>query len=83
MNDIKIDPRAQFYSVLTRDGGKIAFIFWWDFCHLLTFNSDGLVKDIRYLGTGKTWEEAHEIARKEAPGKMIVNRYCPRSAGWY
>ena len=75
--------RAQFYTVLTRENGKTAFVFWWDFQHWLTFNSSGALQDIRYLGTGKTWEEAREIAQREAPGKKIVNRYCPRTASWF
>jgi hypothetical protein len=74
---------AQFYTVLTRENGKTAFVFWWDFQHWLSFNSSGALQDIRYLGTGKTWEEAREIAQREAPGKKIVNRYCPRTAEWF
>ena len=78
----KINPNAQFYTVLTRENGRTAFVFVWDFFHWLTFDSANQLDDIKYVGTGKTRIQAMEIIRENLPGYQIRFKYCPRSCTW-
>lgn len=75
----KIRANARFFTVLHRDNGKVAFIFVWDMLHWLRFDSQGKCNDIRYIGTGKTMQEAYQICERQLPGLQIKTKYCPRS----
>ena len=77
-----INPNAQFFSVLKRDHARTAFIFVWSMTHWLRFNSDGKISDIRYYGTGKTYNEALQIIQRDLPGARVAVRYCPKSFMW-
>ena len=81
--NIKLDPRAQQFTLLKRDGARTAFIFVWDFFHWLSFDSQGKLDDIRFYGSAHTHTEALELAARELPGCKVVFRYCPRTAAWY
>lgn len=78
----KINPNAQFYTVLKRDCAKTAWIFIWDFGHWLRFDSEGRCPDIRYYGTGKTYKEALEIIARDLPDCRSAVKYCPKSFVW-
>ena len=82
MENSKINQNARFFTVLKRDSGKTAFIFVWDFAHWLTFDSANRLTDIRYYGTGKTYQEALEIINRDLPGCRSAVKYCPKSFVW-
>ena len=82
-SEYSINPNARFFTVLRRESGKKAFIFVWDMMHWLTFDSQGKLKDIKYVGTGKNWDQAYEIIGKNFPANTpIVIKYCPKSFVW-
>lgn len=84
MDNYKINPNALFFTVLTRDNPKCrtAHIFVWSFTHWLRFNSADQVKDIRLIGTGKSWEEAYQLITDQLPGYKVRIKYCPKSFVW-
>jgi len=82
--DYSINPNAQFFTVLTRDNPKChtVHIFVWSFTHWLRFNSDDQIKDIKLIGTGKSWAEAYDLISRHLPGYRINVKYCPKSFTW-
>ncbi len=81
--EYSINPNAQFFTVLTRESRKKAFIFVWDFMHWLTFDSQGKCNDIHYIGTGKNWQQAYKMIEDNFPAQTpIVIKYCPKSFVW-
>ena len=82
-SEYSINPNAQYYTVLTRESRKKAFIFVWDFMHWLRYDSKGECGDIVLLGTGKTFSEAYKIINKHFPqGVPVGVKYCPKSFIW-
>lgn len=78
--EYSIKPNARFFTVLARRSGKKVFIFVWDFMHWLRF--DDSIPDVVLLGTGKTRQEAEQLAAAKLPGRQIVYKYCPNSFVW-
>ena len=78
--EYSINMNQRFFTVLARRSGRKVFIFVWDFGHWLSFDSS--VPDIMLLGTGKTRQEAEQIAAAKLPGRQIVYKYCPKIFYW-